>query len=790
MFITMSSQNTLMLISCLALGTATLSGQMPTDNPITKFYPGLEQYNWTDELAWNTVTQTAAVADDGGDDLQTVQAEIIALSEAGGGVLYFPAGKYDFSDDLIVHDGVVLRGVQPGDGHVADNLDPDRDPANPVDEVDNAKSAQFALETKFEFPRFVFDPTANGGAGNDRTAAFKAIRLHDWAMDSNVGICWIDINRARIEWLEYGEDPETGMATSYWGYFGVDWDPQNDFSGPSNTWLPARSRNWVIFGNRINNAARWDNRPNVSPPVGSQDPWAIWPKRFTAQIDTFNYENNLVANNRLMDKHYFDWDNAQPNGDQPGDSIDDFLMPGYKDKNGNVIGDIWFNYTAGYGIKMNRSIGLDGNDIPYTPDEFPFLYRRGVTCRDNWTFVTRRVAIYLGGDGVECIGNYRIDVSYQDGDLRKQAFVKPVGNEAITFAGNTLENRGVDITGANVKCNYNYIIVYRHRMLETSYYSTDGEGILHQEVGGGTYVDRWEINRNILNAYIGIYKSRDIRRVTLLENVILPIPISGPAAIYVQADTNNGPFSMEDVLIDGNISSSGMNVMASRGVENVVISNNDVTGTISHTRGVILENNEGTLNEYSDPERIPPETYDPLPDGSFIAPADETIVEPGETITLIIQASDGEDAPAAVTVWRNLLKEGDAVPGDAPGSYVLEVTAPEERGTHYYFLGVEGSPDDYWSPPLVLRVQEAPAYEPVGWIETPWGWLYDGFAPWFYLPEIPVWLYVGGYEMAQAASAPGFYFYNFTAACWAYTQGDYQGWAYHYPPGSGWVLYQ
>jgi len=66
------SRRALFVVAVAAFASAPLAAQ-PVDNPVTRFYPGLSQYEWTDLLAWDNVTVTAAVADDGLDDLATVQ---------------------------------------------------------------------------------------------------------------------------------------------------------------------------------------------------------------------------------------------------------------------------------------------------------------------------------------------------------------------------------------------------------------------------------------------------------------------------------------------------------------------------------------------------------------------------------------------------------------------------------------------------------------------------------------------------------------------------------------------
>lgn len=668
----------------------------PTDNPVTKFYPGLGQYDWTDQLAWSNVMTTSATPDDGLDDLATVEAEIATLSGQGGGVLYFPAGVYNFSDDLTLMDGVVLRGVQPGDGYVADNLDPNREPENPVAEVDNAKSSLFALDTHFEFPPFVLDKASP----MDPNDAFKMITTENTLTDSNIGVVWIDINRARVQFMDYGDDPVTGLATSYWAYFGVPWDPGLPFTDPSNSFLTMRNRNIVVFGNRSNNATDWDNRSGVSPPNGSQDAWQIWPKRFAANIDVFAYENVIVANNQCNYQHFTDWDNSAPNGQQPGPSIDTFLMTDYKDNNGTVInsGDgVWFRYTSGYGIKLNRSVGLDGSDIPYTPEDFPMLYRKGMTVRDNWVFLTVRVGYFIGGAGLEMIGNYRQDVPLTDD--RKIMWVDPTGRKLQTNNSATYENRGYDVTGTDVIIHKNQWDVQRGLIRGGPYLTIDGEGILHQEVGGGSIIDNWTITDNVGDAYIGLYKARDMRDVVITGNDL------DDGNIYVQADTNGGSYSLENVLIENN-ASIGVRVIGTDGISNVIVNNNDLRGgSVNISADVVFTNNvnAGATNI------VPNDPFDAVPEVSVTSPADGSTAAPGDTVTLTIEASDSGAAPVCLEVWNNFGKLGDATPTGNPDEYAYDLTVGPDEGLYYYWVKACGTPHDWYALVCVRASTGGPA---------------------------------------------------------------------------------
>ena len=89
----------------------------PTDNPVATFYSGPEGYPaWTDEVHWSHVINMATYPK-GKTLFEKFEKARDELSE-GGGVLYYPAGTYDFSTMppgrglMLVH-GVVIRGEAP-----------------------------------------------------------------------------------------------------------------------------------------------------------------------------------------------------------------------------------------------------------------------------------------------------------------------------------------------------------------------------------------------------------------------------------------------------------------------------------------------------------------------------------------------------------------------------------------------------------------------------------------------------------------------------------------------------
>ncbi|HVS38238.1 MAG TPA: hypothetical protein VMS17_21945 [Gemmataceae bacterium] len=94
----------------------------PKDNPIATYYSGPEGYPaWTDEINWSHVINMKTYPK-GTTLFEKFEKARDELSE-GGGVLYYPAGTYDFSTMppgrglMLVH-GVVIRGDAPT-GHPA-----------------------------------------------------------------------------------------------------------------------------------------------------------------------------------------------------------------------------------------------------------------------------------------------------------------------------------------------------------------------------------------------------------------------------------------------------------------------------------------------------------------------------------------------------------------------------------------------------------------------------------------------------------------------------------------------
>jgi hypothetical protein len=477
-------------------GCAVENSQLEND-PIAAFY-GKEAYPWSNQLPWDCVYN---ITDFPGEtsDRQFEQAKAAALAQ-GGGVIYFPAGTYEFADDLVLDNRIILRGEAP--------------------QIAQAKSDDFQPPSRLLFPQY--KPQLSGD-GTPNETAFKTIRTAHPETDSNLGLVYLDINRAGVQ-----IKPDLASA---------------------------KNRNIILFGLRSNNVAYPDGRV---PDRSFQEGWMRFSDRFTANFKINGSENILVANNRINDQ-----------------ITDTYEQPGYKVKalkKNSIItytegNRVPFDYSAHHGITINRSGQFD---LAETPTTQPGLFRQGITIRDNWVYHTMRSGIQASGQGLVIKDNEIHDKP------DKQVWTHPTGLTEPRNS-NTYENRGIDWSGHQVTIEGNQYEVYRHRIMENRYWSVDGEGILIQECCGGTSVKGVVIRGNQGNAYIGIYKIPDIENVTIIDNILLPAPI-GDSNIYVSADTNRGKSQMNNVRIENNQVPGNIVVKASQGGQGNSIVNNQSTG--------------------------------------------------------------------------------------------------------------------------------------------------------------------------------------------------------------------
>ncbi len=405
--------------------------------------------------------------------------------------------------------------------------------------VMDAKNSGFNPPSQLEFPKY--EPQLSGN-GTPNETAFKKIVTTIGNTDSNIGLINLNINRAGIS---LRGDIDTG-----------------------------NNQNIIIFGIRSNNVAEPD--PRV-PDISFQSPWLRYSYRFAANLEVNAKANILVANNRIND-------NITDNYDQP-----DYQVKTIKGEEiitypeGNKVP---FHYGNHYGIVINRSKsgGFQKNANPSTE---PGLFRPGITLRDNWVYHTMRVAMSASGEGLVIQNNEIHD------EREKAWWTDPTGLKEPRGAV-TLENRAIDWSGANVLVEGNQYEVYRHQVKDTKYLSVDGEGILIQECCGGTTVDGVVLRNNRGNTYIGLYKIPSIKNVEIVGNRVTE-GVTDMALIYVNADTNNAPGSIEDVKITNNTVNGGIFVQGSAGGKGNTVENNqgNNSGSVRYSCHVTATGNTG-----------------------------------------------------------------------------------------------------------------------------------------------------------------------------------------------------
>lgn len=447
----------LTLLCCTGLALA----QAPTNNPVEDLYPG--QYGWTNDLAWATVfdiTTYGGAGDSLTDNLAAFNLARDAAFAAGGGVVYFPPGVYVFSDHIFLRQGVVLRGATP---------------ANTV-----AHDPSFELPSRLVFPKYEF---VKAGNGTPDSTAFKTIRSMSPNTDGNLGLVYLDVNRATIYFAtKFGAQRYIDAAKNYIG----------------------TNKNILILGIRSNNAAVIrdtaivQNGLGANVPTGQQNGWQRMPNRFIGNLNIEVSENCLIANSRFNDR-----------------ITDDFSQSGYKLSSGTVVGDTagtWFRYSDKSAIFLNTQMP----DLTYWAADSakaPFWFRPGNVVRDNWIYRTKRDGIQASGNGLLIKNNI-----VEDNPVKSLA-LSPTGTgigQGFDYNG----NRSIWIRGGN-----NVVVednrVTGHQQRSGNYASNDGEGIVADNQGSiinGLLVRNNDITCN----WAGVYDVPMLQNILYIKNTVRP----------------------------------------------------------------------------------------------------------------------------------------------------------------------------------------------------------------------------------------------------------------------------
>lgn len=488
-------KNQIILLFVLCANFALVA--QPTDNPYKTQY-GNAAPAWTDELNWSrtvTITNFKLAEETAWDNALQKAFENLG---AVGGTIFFPAGTYVFSNNVVIPTKIILRGETPVQT--------------------DAKSDGFAPASRLVFPKY--EPTFTGN-GTDNASAFKSITTTGDVF--NCGIVYLDINRGRISIGSSG------------------------------------SKNMLVYGVRQNNVAQPDAGV---PDMTYMNGWQRFSYRHTYNISVFAESCASVTRCRVNDLmnntvHPI----ADDSYDQPNYITKGTYINGAENPNGATSSGFTtithgdrarFNYLNHYGIRANgKRMNPSVNAVPINQQ---------IELIDNWLYTTMRVGYFAEAIGLVVRGNIKKDKS------NKLAWLDATGKSLISYNGNTLENRALNFAGENILIENNDFEVTRHKMVNTKYYSTDGEGIMIQ------WQDAWGFNTADANSGYGA-RMRDI--------VIRNNRVSGYVGIYdVQVPISNVSISNNDLRANEDITGRTDGIImvfkkeANHRVDNLLIENN------------------------------------------------------------------------------------------------------------------------------------------------------------------------------------------------------------------------
>lgn len=223
-------------------------------NPVAEFYP--DGYpGWTDEIKWNNVINMATNS-----EILAVTGEWaryekgVELLGTEGGVLYYPAGTYKFSDlpagengakadgeGIMLRSGVVILGEKPATRQIASEID----------------KGDISLSTIFEFPLYDREvittdddnPVIKQTAGHWNFVGIKARDGETLKDVNNVGICFVNFKYGGVYW-----GAEYVWAESYT-------DPNGNFYGAAgseakNGWMKTRTADGTHYADPFGGCAK------------------------------------------------------------------------------------------------------------------------------------------------------------------------------------------------------------------------------------------------------------------------------------------------------------------------------------------------------------------------------------------------------------------------------------------------------------------------------------------------------------------------------------------------------
>lgn len=438
---------TAIIVSLAAIITPAWGAEPPTNNPVAGFYTGDDGYpGWTDRIAWDRVIDMS-VYTKGKTAFEKFENARDELSAAGGGVLYYPAGTYDFSSAPL--DGPDGRGLMLPSGVVIRGQAPEGRP--------NAfKDGRLELPTKFVFG---FRKAEGGEIPRDWALVGLAPGESSLKDVDDIGICWVELNGAVVY---FGPDVNWGATWRKGGSWKTrivlnEWkNRKTDGTHPFAPFVAGGKQykgagdGRLVFGCQLNHAVHSMNYLQTGD----------WPGRWTSRIGVYG-SNVFVANNVISKS----------------------------DKTFKFRGSYLFDYGNTIGIDVNKNLLGVARDEGRCPGYF----EPGVVLLDNWVY-------NHGNKGYEVAGKWvTIRNCHNERNYLKSGSTEAYGIDgwvvSLTGRGETKRiddtmSRAFDLGGGPLwidGCTFHST---------GSSPGNDGEGILCQ-LHGGTHIYSWAATHNV-----------------------------------------------------------------------------------------------------------------------------------------------------------------------------------------------------------------------------------------------------------------------------------------------------
>lgn len=520
-----------LLAGVLLTTVCALQADVPTDNPVATYYGAGEYPVWTDGLRWENVIDMAAYAN-GATHFERFENARDELHAQGGGVLYYPAGIYDFelpdagygsgigplSRGLMLKSGVVIRGADLVVGADRAIIRASEDNADVVGFT--TVSYTLAPQTVFRFQTQVrgIDPvTGVPNRAGEAPRDWNFIGMMPGAGEAhvgeveNVGVVNVKLDGGFIFWgfhTPRSATLDTGFWMRHWKSNWPEGAPEADtwakrvpdgmhymdaINGGVAWHSPVEAGSGrLIFGVYSINGAPWDDMTNLDwrPTATTELPAdAFHSYRFTGRFTAHGRDifigNNVLARPTKNFVHQMlqRWDNAN---------------------NARRETVVLFDYANHIGVDVNKSNfgGRQDNETVVGPDTG--YHYANVIVRDNWIFNRGNKAMDIAGQYLKLFNNHSerlpigrhatprflVPLSYISNPqyFVENGYTTAVGGiEAIDLRGVSFDgwrwqtqvtasdymSRGYDIGGRNID-------VRRNSVLNPGSIGNDGEGIMAQ----------------------------------------------------------------------------------------------------------------------------------------------------------------------------------------------------------------------------------------------------------------------------------------------------------------------